>query len=124
MTTQPGIASGMTDQGRYDPDRLIAGEFPRICRIITLTGGVALPAGAVLGQITATESYQLSTAAASDGSQTPSAVLIEPADASQEDVQVHAYLTGELHAAELTLGAGHTLATITPILRQHSLFLR
>jgi hypothetical protein len=34
----PGIAEGFTDQGSLAHDNLIAGEFPRITRVVTITG--------------------------------------------------------------------------------------
>jgi len=44
-----GIASGVTTQGVFTPENLIAGEFPRIMRIETITGGQALPQGGSAG---------------------------------------------------------------------------
>ena len=120
----PGIAEGFTDQGVYTPDNLIAGEFPRICRIVTVTGGAVLPQGAVLGRITANGFYQLSDAGNNDGSEVPDAILAEPVDATASDVQAHVYFAGEFNARALTLGAGHTLENVATEFRQRSLFLR
>jgi hypothetical protein len=120
----PGIAEGFTDQGAHAPDNLIAGEFPRICRIVTLTGGASLSQGAVLGRISANGFYQLSDAGGNDGSEVPDAILAEPVDATAGDVQAHVYFAGEFNARALTLGAGHTLETIATGFRQRSLFLR
>ena len=106
-----GIASGVTTQGVFTPENLIAGEFPRIMRIETITGGQALPQGAVLGQITATGAYVLSTTTATDGSEVPVAILAQPIDATS-DVEGHLFLTGEFNAHALTLGSGHTLNLI------------
>ena len=118
-----GIASGVTTQGVFTPENLIAGEFPRIMRIATITGGQALPQGAVLGQITATGAYVLSTATATDGSEVPVAILAQPIDATL-DVEGHLFLTGEFNAHALTLGSGHTLASVTESFRTRSLFIR
>jgi len=118
-----GIASGVTSQGVFTPENLIAGEFPRIMRIATITGGQALPQGAVLGQITATGAYVLSTATATDGSEVPVAILAQPIDTTL-DVEGHLFLTGEFNAHALTLGSGHTLASVTESFRTRSLFIR
>ena len=118
-----GIASGVTTQGVFTPENLIAGEFPRIMRIATITGGQALPQGAVLGQITATGAYVLSTATATDGSEVPVAILAQPIDTTL-DVEGHLFLTGEFNAHALTLGSGHTLASVTESFRTRSLFIR
>ncbi len=120
----PGIAEGFTDQGSYSPDNLIAGVFPRISRIVTVTGGAVLPQGAVLGRISADGRYQLSDAGQNDGSETPDAVLVETVDTTAGDVQAHVFFTGELNAQALTLGPGHTLESVATAFRQRSLFLR
>jgi len=120
----PGIAEGFADQGAHTPDNLIAGEFPRICRIVTVTGGAALPQGAVLGRIEANGFYQLSDAGANDGSEEPDAILAEHVDATAGDVHAHVYFAGEFNARALTLGAGHTLESVATGFRQRSLFLR
>ena len=118
-----GIASGVTNQGVFTPENLIAGEFPRIMRIETIAGGQALPQGAVLGQITSTGAYVLSTTTATDGSEVPVAILAQPIDATS-DVEGHLFLTGEFNAHALTLGSGHTLSSVTESFRTRSLFIR
>ena len=118
-----GIASGVTTQGVFTPENLIAGEFPRIMRIATISGGQALPQGAVLGQITTTGAYVLSTTTATDGSEVPVAILAQPIDATL-DIEGHLFLTGEFNAHALSLGSGHTLASVTESFRTRSLFIR
>ena len=116
-------ASGFTSQGQYFPENLIAGEFPRITRKVTVAAGANLVAGAVLGKITASGKYNLSASGAGDGSQTPEAILAEDASAAAADVQAVAIFTGEINELALTLGAGHTLASIRDGLRNKSIFL-
>jgi hypothetical protein len=116
-------ASGVTSQGTYTPENLIAGEFPRITRKVIVATGANLVAGSVLGKITASGKYLLSASAAVDGSQTPEAVLAEDASAAAADVQAVAIFTGEINELALTLGAGHTLASIRDGLRNKSIFL-
>lgn len=103
---------------------LIAGEFPRITRLVTVASGAGmLPAGAVLGRVTASKKFTLSAAASSDGSEAVRAVLAEPVDATAADVQAVVYLTGEFNAGELTFGVGHTAASVADALRDLSIFL-
>jgi hypothetical protein len=116
-------ASGFTSQGQLYPENLIAGEYPRITRKVIVGTGANLVAGAVLGKITATGKYILSASAAVDGSQLPDAILTEDAAALSVDVQAVAILTGEINELVLTLGAGHTLASIRDGLRNKSIFL-
>lgn len=117
-------AAGFTDQGAYTPGNLIGGEYPRIERLVTITGGTALNVGSVLGRITADGKYQLSASAAVDGSQIPEAILAETIDATGGDAQAVVYLAGEFNESALTLGADHTLDSIRDGLRSKSIFLR
>lgn len=116
-------ASGFTSQGQLYPENLIAGEYPRITRKVIVGTGANLVAGSVLGKITATGKYILSASAAVDGSQVPDAILAEDAAALSADVQAVAILTGEINELVLTLGVGHTLASIRDGLRNKSIFL-
>lgn len=120
----PGIAEGVRSQGEWQPERLIAGTFPRITRIATLEGTTPLTPGAVLGRIQASGAYVLSDASATDGSQVPDAVLMEPVDLQGSPAQGHVYLTGEFNALMLNFGPGHTLASVTDAFRERALFLR
>ena len=61
--------------------------------------------------------YKLSLAAAVDGSQTPDMVLAYDADASAGDLEAIAYETANVVAGALTLGTGHTVASIREGLR-------
>jgi hypothetical protein len=116
-------ASGFTNQGQLNPENLIAGEYPRITRKVIVGTGANLFAGAVLGKITATGKYILSASAAVDGSQVPEAILAEDAPAASADFQAVAIFTGEINELAVTLGAGHTLASIRDGLRNKSIFL-
>ena len=53
--------------------------------VVTLLIGTKYPVGAVLGRITASGKYTLSTAAGTDGAQTASAVLLYAVDATLAD---------------------------------------
>ena len=117
-------ASGFTDQGEYKPCNLIAGEYPRIERIITIASGSALTKGSVLGRVTASGKFILSESDTTDGSETPDAILAEDVDTSAEDKQAVVYFSGEFNENALTLGTGHTLESIRAGLRSKSIFLR
>lgn len=117
-------AEGFTNQGDYKPDNLLAGEYPRIERVVTIAAGADLAKGAVLGRITANGKFKLSASASSDGSQTPDAILAEKANAASADAQAVIYFSGEFNETALILGAGHTLDSIRIALRAKSIFLR
>lgn len=52
---------------------------------VTLLAGTTYPVGAVLGRITASGKYKLSTSSGSDGAQTAAAVLLYATDATAAD---------------------------------------
>lgn len=111
-------------EGTYVPDSLVAGNAELLVgRKIAIASGATLARGAVLGKITASGKYALSASASSDGSQTPDLILAEPVDASGGDKQALAYARGDFNANALTLGAGHTVASITEGLRAKGITL-
>lgn len=113
-----------TVSAAFNHDNLIAGDAVNaVTESIVLDTG-NLKRGAVLGRITATGKLVLSASAAADGSQTPVAILAEDADATAADQTTVAYFTGEFNTAALTLGAGHTIASITEGLRDRGIFLK
>jgi hypothetical protein len=61
--------------------------------------------------------YLKSLAAAVDGSQVPDAVLAEDRDATSADKEAIGYFEGRFNDLALTLGAGHTVASIREGLR-------
>lgn len=61
--------------------------------------------------------YVLSLAAAIDGSQVPDAILAEDTDASAADKATVGYFGGGFNSGALSLGTGHTVASITEGLR-------
>lgn len=102
---------------------MMAGDFPRRYATVTIAAGEVLAAGSVLGEVTASEEFKLSVAAAEDGSEKPSVVLWEAVDASEGTVGAEVQLTGDLRAAALTLGEGHTVGSVRKALRPLSLFV-
>ncbi len=103
---------------------LFAGEFPRSMLTVTIESGQNLTAGAVLGKIDSSGKFVLSLAAAGDGSETPIAILAEDCDASSADVEATAYFSGDFAQAALTLGTGHTVASILWGLVARQIYLR
>lgn len=116
--------SSSTTLGTYNADNLIAGDFPLKAIDITLLSGENRTRGAVLGKVTASGKYKLSASAAGDGSETPDVILAEDTDASAADKKTVAYIKGEFNQNELTLGTGHTVASITAGLKDKGIILR
>lgn len=99
-------------------------EFPQIDTTITLAVGQNLKRLAVLGQVTATGQWVLSAAAANDGSEVPRALLAFDVDATAEAKAAKAYVAGgRFVASALTIGAGHTVASVKAAFATRALFL-
>lgn len=107
----------------YKPDQLSAGDFPVVIDAGVIAAGHNLERGAVLGQITASGEYVLCTAAATDGSEEPKAVLDQAVDTTQGALPAAIRLTGQVLGSQLTLGAGLTLAKAKADLRHFCLFI-
>lgn len=116
-------AQGFTDLGSTKVDKLIAGEFPRVSILVTITGG-KYERGAILGKITASGKCTSCTSAATDGSKEVYGIVAETVDASTEDKQAVVYLSGEFNAAALSVGEGYTVAGLADALRAKSIFVK
>lgn len=77
VLTQPPV---MGDVLKYE----LNPNFTR--ETVTLLAGTKYPVGAVLGRITASGKFKLSTATGSDGAQTVAAVLLYATDATAADM--------------------------------------
>ena len=117
------VAKGFTTEGTTVPEKLLAGDYPRVGRKVTIGIAADLVAGTVLGKITASGKYIQSLSAAVDGSQVPEAILAEDAAAAAAEVEALIYETGDFNEAALTLGAAHTIASIRQGLRERGIFL-
>lgn len=114
--------AGCKDEGSTTADHLLAGEFPRVTKLVTITGG-DYKRGAVLGKISADDKYTIAKSDAQDGSKTPEAILAEDVDAT-DDAQAIVYLTGEFNSSALTVGTGLTVDAIQDDLRAKSIFVK
>lgn len=106
-------------------DNLIAGHFPLVTETVTIAASQTIVRGSVLGKIDTGGQCVLSLSASIDGSEVPYAIAAEPVTTGVgETAPCVAYMTGEFAKSELTLGTGHTLASIKDGLRDKSIFLK
>ena len=104
-------------EGNLSHDKLIAGNAHLlVSRKITIKSGQNVVRGAVLGK-DGDGKYLLSLSASNDGSQTPDLILAEDCDATSADKTAIAYARGDFAIQALTIGTGHTAASITEGLR-------
>lgn len=120
---QPFATAGQTTD-TLALDKLIAGDSDSIIADkVTLISGQVVVRGAVLGKITTSSKYNLSLSAAADGSQVPDRICAQDCDASAGDAECLTYRTGRFNDNALTLGASHTVASITEGLRAKGIHL-
>lgn len=106
-------------------EKLDTGNFPLVSEKVTVTSATAgYASGSVMGQVTIGLRCKLSASAASDGSQTPYAVLADDIPPGAAECEAMVYLAGEFPAAKLTFGAGHTAASAKAGLRQRGIYLQ
>jgi hypothetical protein len=105
-------------------DQLIASTGGQLIgRKYTLITGQSVVRGAVLGIITASGKANLSLSAAADGSQTPFGIAAQTVDATAADKEILIYTRGNFNEHKITVGAGHTLASIREGLRGKGIYL-
>jgi hypothetical protein len=103
---------------------LFAGDFPPESKPIVLASGQDAKMGWVLGQVTATKEYKLCAKGANDGSQVPSAILVDDYDATVDACPAYGYLTGPFNEDAIAYGAGWTIDELRDELRKFSIFLK
>lgn len=114
-----------TTEGTSSVDNLGGGDFPRATDdIVVLTGQGVLVRGSVLGVVTASGKAKLSASAAADGSQNPKYILAETVDTTGGDVVAPIYKSGAFNERAVTLGTGHTIASIRDALEDRGIYLR
>lgn len=111
-------------QDTFIPDQLIAGPLQLVTETITIAAGAKYVRGTVLGLVDASGEYTLSVKTASDGSQNPSAVLVDNVDATAGEVRAGVYLMGEFNIHRITADASWTPAALRSEMRKYSLFLK
>lgn len=90
----------------------------------TITGGV-YKRGTVLGMITASGKYTASVKTATDGSETPAAILVDDVDASTHgDQSGGLYLMGEFNQNHIIFDDSWTAPELKTALRPLAIFLK
>jgi hypothetical protein len=125
-TTDSGTFNVVRPNGTVDGVATVGVAYDGQVKFTIADGSTDFAAGdAFTIPVTASGSgkYVLSTSAATDGSQTPDLILAENADATSADVSALAYARGDFITSALTIGAGHTAASITEGLRTKGITL-
>ncbi|MCG5240088.1 head decoration protein [Azospirillum doebereinerae] len=112
------------DVQSYTPETLFTGTFPRHTEPRRIASGQTLEARSVLGMVTATKQLKLSLAAATDGSQTPVAILLAAIDTTAAAADAPVYLAGCFNPELLVYGTGHDAASVKAAFTGSPLFLR
>ncbi len=110
----------------FVPDQLLSGPLQVVSDTVTVVQGATAKyqRGTVLGMITVSEKYTLSVKTATDGSQIPTAILADYADASIADTTAGVYLMAEINQNRIIFDPSWTLAALKVALRPSGIFLR
>lgn len=117
------FAPGMTSSV-FIPDQLIAGHLQLVTDSVTIAQGGVYKRGTVLGIVDSTGEYTSCDKTATDGSQVPTAILVDDVDTTAIDKTGGVYLMGEFNQNCLIFDGSWTLAELKIALRPMSIFLR
>ncbi len=110
--------------GSSTPDRLIAGQFPRIVEAAQIAPSQTLKRGTVLGRITENDYCVPVDSTAVDGSKDIFAILAEDITTDVSALYAEVYLTGEFNINSLVFGGTDTAATHKDSARKLDIFFR
>jgi hypothetical protein len=96
----------------------------QISFLITTGTGIAAGDLFVIAAAVGSGGYKLASAAATDGSQIPRAILADYSDASTADVTGGIYIMGEFNANAMTFGPGITIAAAKAALAPLGIFVK
>ncbi|WP_337147719.1 head decoration protein [Serratia bockelmannii] len=115
----PGMKSSL-----FVPDQLVSGPLQLVTDSVTIGVSGALKRGTVLGMVTATGAYIPSKKDATDGSEKPSAILVDNVDTTTTVQTGGVYLMGEFNQHRLIFDATWTIAELKVQFRPLAIFLR
>ncbi|EMF8324488.1 TPA: head decoration protein [Serratia marcescens] len=115
----PGMKSSL-----FVPDQLVSGPLQLVTDSVTIGISGVLKRGTVLGVVTATGAYIPSKKDATDGSEKPSAILVDNVDTTTTAQTGGVYLMGEFNQHRLIFDATWTIAELKAQLRPRAIFLR
>ena len=115
---------GINTIGEFQPRQIIAGDFQRVTKAVTLNAGAVYPMGSVLGIRSANGLCKLVDSAQDDGTETVYAILGEDVDATEGQAVGAAFLTGEFIRDALTFGGSDTWETHEQAARALSIFFK
>ncbi|WP_316202982.1 MULTISPECIES: head decoration protein [unclassified Bradyrhizobium] len=110
------------DEGTFIQKTWALGHW-RARKVTVKAGAGKLDEATVLGKIDVDGKYIKSLKAATDGSQTPDAILAAAVDATSVDVEAIVFIAGEFDQQVLILGTGHTLGSVDAVFRTKSIWL-
>lgn len=115
----PGVSSA-----QFIPDQLISGPLQVVTDSVMIAKGAQYRRGTVLGCVTETQRYTLCVATATDGSEKPSAILVDDVDATGAEQNGGVYLMGEFNHNRLVFDSSWTIPALKIALRPLAIFLR
>jgi hypothetical protein len=128
LTATSATAFSVTDpEGKALPAAVVGAAYSQETLGFTIAVGAEAFVAGDSFTLTVEETagtYQLSAATATNGSQVPSAVLADFADASAGPVSTGAYVMAEVNANALNFDPSWSIATLTQAMRANSIFIK
>lgn len=115
----PGMKSSL-----FVPDQLVSGPLQLVTDSVTIGVAGVLKRGMVLGMVTASGAFIPSKKDATDGSEKPSAILVDDVDTTAAAQTGGVYLMGEFNQHRLIFDATWTVAELKAQFRPLAIFLR
>lgn len=115
----PGAKSAV-----FVPDQLVSGPLQLVTDSVIIGVSGVLKRGTVLGAITVTGLFVPSKKSATDGSESPVAILVDDVDTTTVVQTGGVYLMGEFNQNRLIFDASWTAAELKAALRPLAIFLR
>jgi len=115
----PGMSSSL-----FVPDQLVSGPLQLVTDSVTIGVSGTLKRGTVLGMVTATGAFIPSKKDATDGSENPSAILVDNVDTTTTAQTGGVYLMGEFNQNRLIFDGSWTIAELKAQFRSLAIFLR
>lgn len=115
----PGMKSGV-----FIPDQLISGPLQVVTDSVTIGVSGVIRRGTVLGMVTTSGEYIPSKKDATDGSEKPSAILVDDVDTTTTAQTGGIYLMGEFNQNRLIIDATWNIADLKAAFLPLPIFLR
>lgn len=113
---------GVTNEGIYEPDLLVAGDAPRRSRGLTIAADQVLERGTIVVKIAAATEYTAYDGTAADEASL-FAILVNDVDTTGAAAIEPCYISGDFNTNKVIVAEGGDVADIRDALAKQSIYL-